>query len=69
MSKPTRKTNTITVHCNVKNDVLDVFDRLYPACRTRFINNAMLIATNNKNFFDKIFFKDIITDNDFVHPV
>lgn len=64
MPRPKKNYNTTTVHVNVNDSVLDIFDRMYPSCRTRFINNAMALANNDRNLFDKIFFKDIIKDDD-----
>lgn len=58
MSKPTDK--TVTVHTNIDREVLKTFDLSFPSCRRRFIENAMILANNNKEFFDRIFFKDII---------
>lgn len=62
MSKPTDKTTT--VHVNIDKDVLRLFDEAYPSCRRRFIENAMKLATTDKIFFDKIFFKDIYSNRD-----
>lgn len=54
----------LTIHINVDRDIIERFDRLYKSCRTRFIRNALSLAVNNKLVFDKIFFKDLLSNND-----
>lgn len=54
---------TITLHVNVPKSLVEVFDKMYPASRRRFISRAMLLATQHREVFDKIFFSDIITNN------
>lgn len=61
MSKPTDKTTT--VHVNISRDTLDRFDRLFPSTRRRFIQNALDMACNSRETFDKIFFRDILAVN------
>lgn len=56
--------NTITVHVNVDKSVLEQFEKLYPHCRKRFIENAFRLAGNSKEVFDKIFFMDLISNYD-----
>ena len=58
-----KKNKTVTVHTNVDSKVIDNFNMLYPRCRTRFINNALRLATTDKLLFDKIFFCDILESN------
>lgn len=59
-----KNNKTVTVHTNVDSKVIDNFNLLYPRCRTRFINNALRLATIDKILFDKIFFCDILNSND-----
>lgn len=56
--------NRITLHINVDRDLIDRFDRLYPSCRRRFVENSIRLATNSKEVFDKIFFCDLLSNND-----
>lgn len=58
MSEPKRKTTT--VHTNVDTELLQIFDQAFPACRRRFIENAIQLATTDKDFFDRVFFKDLL---------
>lgn len=61
---PNRKdTGTITVHVNIDRDDVDRFERLYPRCRTRFLRRCMQIALNDKIFFDKIFFPELLLEH------
>lgn len=57
MSKSTDK--TITLHVNVDKHDVELFDKLYPSCRRRFIQNAIHLTLNDKVFFDKIFFNSL----------
>lgn len=54
------KEKTVTVHTNVSVRILENFDLRYARCRTRFIRNALELACKDKNFFDKVFFKDLL---------
>lgn len=54
---------TVTVHANVDRVTVDLFERLYPRCRTRFINLCMKKATESKVFFDKVFFSELLLEN------
>lgn len=56
--------HTTTVHVNISDSVLELFDRQFPSCRRRFIQNALEMANNSKDVFDKIFFKDLLCKND-----
>lgn len=62
----TKNDNVLTIHVNLDRDLVERFDRIYPNSRRRFVSNAFQIALINRNFFDKIFFKDIIKDNDYL---
>ena len=55
---------TVTIHTNVSTDITEMFDRLYKGCRSRFIRNAMEMANNDRTVFEKIFFKDLLANND-----
>lgn len=58
---PNRKPEgTITVHVNVDRDIVDVFERLYPRLRTRFIRLCMKIAVSDKEFFDRVYFSELL---------
>lgn len=35
---------------------IEMFQRLYPHCQTRFFGNCLKLALNDSSFFDKIFF-------------
>lgn len=54
------KEHTTTVHVNIPDSILKQFDSAYPTARTRFITNAMRIASNNQTVFDKIFFCNLL---------
>lgn len=61
---------TTTVHVNILRDTLDRFDRLYPSTRRRFIQNALDMACNSRETFDKIFFRDILAvDGDYNNSI
>lgn len=53
--------NTTTVHVNIDKSVLEQFEKLYPHCRKRFIENAFRSANISKDVFDKIFFMDLLS--------
>lgn len=61
--------NKLTIHTNVDRDTLELFDRQYHGCRSRFIRNALELASNNKLFFDKVFFKDLLANNGNYIPI
>lgn len=50
----------VTVHIYLRREVRDMFSRLYPNCLSRFVENALILASSDKNVFDRIFFKDIL---------
>lgn len=58
------KKNELTLHINCDRELISRFDRLYPHCRKRFVENAIKLATNNREIFDKIFFCDILKSVD-----
>lgn len=58
---PNRKSRgTVTVHVNVDRDVVDVFERLYPRLRTSFIRHCMKLAVSDKDFFDRVYFSELL---------
>lgn len=57
---PNSNPNKITMTVTTNRDVLQAFDLQYPRCRSRFIDNALKLATNDRDLFDKIFFCDIM---------
>lgn len=50
----------ITLHVNVNRDLVQKFDNLYPSSRTRFIENAIKLSLNDRMFFERIFFCDLL---------
>lgn len=58
--------NTVTLHINVDKDVVELFDRQFKKCRTRFIRNAMKLANKDRDLFDKIFFCDLLSTSDVI---
>lgn len=54
----------VTLHTNVDKSIVDLFNRQYKGCRTRFIQNAMKLANSDRNLFDKIFFCDLLSTSD-----
>lgn len=61
------KKKTTTIHININDETLELFDSAFPSCRRRFIQNAMDLALKNKELFDRIFFCDIIQNHGFNH--
>lgn len=61
--------NKITVHTNIEKSIVELFDRQYKSCRTRFIQNAMKLACSDRNLFDKIFFCDLLSTSDVVSNI
>lgn len=57
------KSKTVTVHTNVDKNVLELFDKMYPTCRTRLIQNVLYLCTTKKEIFDKIFFYELLKDS------
>lgn len=49
----------VQVHAYINAEIAELFQKTYPECRVRFIENSMSLALNDKDFFDRIFFKDI----------
>lgn len=56
----------ITIHTNVDKKYIEAFDLQYKGCRTRFIENALRLAANNRELFDKIFFCDLLSSSDVI---
>lgn len=54
----------VTLHVNVDKNVLDNFEKLYPRCRTRLIQNLLKLVLDDKILFDKIFFCDMLKNHD-----
>ena len=52
--------NSVTIHINVKRENIEQFEKLYPRCRRRFIENAIRSANLSKDIFDRIFFMDLL---------
>lgn len=55
--------NNKQIHIYVDERIRDDFERNYPHCRSRFVENAMKLALKDKDIFDKIFFCDIMTND------
>lgn len=61
---PNRKAcGTITVHVNVDRDIVDLFERLYPRLRTGFIRLCMKLAVSDKEFFDRVYFSELLSNS------
>lgn len=56
---PRKNDKTLTVHVNIDKNDIALFDKLYPSCRRRFIENAIKLTLNDKEFFDRIFFYNL----------
>lgn len=56
----------ITLHTNIEKDIVELFNRQYKGCRTRFIQNAMKLANSDRDLFDKIFFCDLLSNSNVV---
>lgn len=54
----------VTLHVNVDKNVLDNFEKFYPRCRTRLIQNLLKLVLDDKILFDKIFFCDMLKNHD-----
>lgn len=52
---------TTTVHVNIDKSVIEQFEKLYPHCRKRFIENSFRSASISKELFDRIFFMDLLS--------
>lgn len=48
--------NKKVFHLFLRKDIHEMFQRLYPHCETRFCENAINLAINDKSFFDRVFF-------------
>lgn len=53
---------TKTIHVNVDSNELDLFNKMFPAAKTRFVQNAIHLAVCDKNFFDKIFWCNLMVN-------
>lgn len=58
------KTDKVTLHVNVEKQILDNFEKIYPRCRTRLIQNLLKLVCEDKILFDKIFFCDMLKNHD-----
>lgn len=54
-----REVDTRVCHISISSKDVDMFQRLYPNCLNRFVRNVVHDALNDKNLFDKHYFKDI----------
>lgn len=54
------KSKKRTFHIYLDRDIAEMFERLYPHCRSRFIENAMKLANNSQVSFDKIMFSSVL---------
>lgn len=64
MSRPKQpRVEKLTCHFNIPRDIVELFDKAYPSCRTRFVVNAMRVATADRDTFEKIFFYDLLKAN------
>lgn len=52
--------NKTTIHINIDKDILSLFDKCYPHSRSRFISNALELASSDKALFERIFFKALL---------
>lgn len=52
------KKNNLPVTVRLDSVNLEKFKKLYPKLLARFIDNAIELALNDKEFFTKIFFKE-----------
>lgn len=60
------KTEKITLHLNIDKKVLDKYQQVYPrSTRTRLVENLFKIVVDDKDLFDRIFFKDLISGSTF----
>lgn len=55
---PTSKDKKV-FHLVSDKDNFEKYNKMYPNTMRIFLNNALYLATNNKDFFEKVFFKDI----------
>lgn len=58
------KNDKVTLHVNVDRQILDNFEKMYPRCRSRLVQNLLKLVCNDKILFDKIFFCDILSNHD-----
>lgn len=58
------KIDKVTLHVNVEKQILDNFEKIYPRCRTRLIQNVLKLVCEDKILFDKIFFCDMLKNHD-----
>lgn len=58
------RSDKITLHVNIDRQILDNFEKIYPRCRTRLIQNLLKLVCNDKILFDKIFFCDMLNNHD-----
>lgn len=53
------KINKRQYHLYTDVELLDTFNRLYDGAMRRFLQNALRMANNDRNFFEKVFFMEI----------
>lgn len=53
-----------TYHIYLDKDIADRFQKLYPNVRSEFLTNAMELAINDRNFFDKVRFYKLLSSSD-----
>lgn len=58
------KNDKVTLHVNVDRQILDNFEKMYPRCRSRLVQNLLKLVCDDKILFDKIFFCDILSNHD-----
>lgn len=54
----------VTFHINVDKQLAERFEKAYPRCRTRLIENLLRLVCDDKDLFDRIFFCDLLRKNE-----
>lgn len=49
-------------HINVDSDLVDRFDYIYPRIKHIFVQRALELALQDKNYFDEVFFNKIFLE-------
>lgn len=60
MPKSYKDSKRVTLHTRVNKEVVETFDRLYPDLLSLYLERAIIIATQNREVFEQIFFNDAI---------
>lgn len=47
---------SVVFSTSISQEEANMFDSLYPSCRSRYIRNAIKMANQDKAFFNKVFF-------------